>query len=617
MSGQEKKLVINKEFNPLIIEIILKRNWKVPIFITLFLLLIAFIYLRYTKPVYESIAVLQIVEEDKVSEVLGEVTKTSQGANIAQEVEFLNSDFLMNQTIKKLNLNVNLYSEGKLLTKDLYKQSTFEIFPIALIDSSLCGTRIDIAIEGGKICLSYQKNGIDKKVFGLPNHKIKNADFIVLVKVPYFSEFKEACSQNKLYFKFNNETSLLNEIKSNLVVMTLDPNAKTIQLTYDHHNPKMCRDVLASLLDSYFEYQEMSKKNNGNKTIDFINQQLDSLSEVLKNSKAAISDLQKREKIPNPENLGEELMNKMASISEKILEIDEELTTLYMVADKIKLDPNRVEIYKMIPEMIGKRSFEGSLIKQIEDLNKLLEQKEDFLKDLTSDNSQIKNVTSKIQFRISSIKKSMKIIEDRLLSDKNLLVEKLNEAESGYYSLPEKTLEYAKLKYMEDLNNRYFSLFTEKKVAYELSNAGYSSSNRVLSPPVLPDAPLSPNKRLIYMVAMIFGILVGIALLVWRYLTYNDIINVPDLQKILPPKTNLLGAVPLYKKKMKYSQVVVSESSKSRIAEAIRSIRSNMSFINKDARVIAISSSISGEGKTFVILNLAGLIAASGKNSCY
>ena len=91
----------------------------------------------------------------------------------------------------------------------------------------------------------------------------------------------------------------------------------------------------------------------------------------------------------------------------------------------------------------------------------------------------------------------------------------------------------------------------------------------------------------------------------------------PDLQKILPPKTNLLGAVPLYKKKMKYSQVVVSESSKSRIAEAIRSIRSNMSFINKDARVIAISSSISGEGKTFVILNLAGLIAASGKNSCY
>ncbi len=66
---------------------------------------------------------------------------------------------------------------------------------------------------------------------------------------------------------------------------------------------------------------------------------------------------------------------------------------------------------------------------------------------------------------------------------------------------------------------------------------------------------------------------------------------------------------------MKYSEVIVSESSKSRMAEAIRSIRSNMSFVKKDAKVIAISSSISGEGKTFVILNLAGLIAANGKKT--
>ncbi len=285
MAGQEKKLVINKEFNPLIIEIILKRNWQTPIYITLLFLAIAFVYLRYTKPIFESTAVLQIVEEDKVSQVLGDVTKTTQGANLALEVEFLNSDFLMNQTIKRLNLNVNLFSEGKLLTKDLYKQSSFEVLPISLNDSSLCGSRIDITLIGGKICLLYKKDGLDTKAFGLPNHQIKNADFNVIIKVPYFSEFKEACTENKLYFQFNNQNRLLSDVKSNLVVMTLDPNAKTIQMTYDHHNPKMCRDVLSSLIDCYFDYQEISKKNNGNNTIDFINQQLDSLSEVLKNSK--------------------------------------------------------------------------------------------------------------------------------------------------------------------------------------------------------------------------------------------------------------------------------------------------------------------------------------------
>lgn len=599
----------------MIVGIVLQRHWKSPILLILFFLALAFVYLRYTKPVYQSNAVLQIVEEDKVSQVLGEVTSAVQETNINQEVEFLRSDFLLEQTINKLNITTNLYTEGKLLTKDLYHSTRFKLIPIALNDSSLCGKRIDIAYNNGRIDLKYEKGGAQNVVSGFPNKTIKNADFELLIEVPNIAELQEVATENKLYFLFNRRSDVLNHLKKNLIVMAMDMNAKTIQISYEDHNPILCRDVVDKLLESYFEYQEGAKKNNSNKTIDFINQQLDSLSVVVKNSKSDLSDYQKREKIPDPTSLEEELSTKMSDLSEKVLEIDEELTTLYMVADKIKNDPNRVELYKMIPEMIGKRSFEGSLLRQIEDLNKLLEQKEDLLKDLTMDNNQIKNVNSKVQIRISSIKKSMKVIEDRLLSDKQLLSNKINEIETNYYNLPEKAMEYDRLKYMEELNNRYFELFTEKKVQYELSNAGYSSTNRVLSPPVFPDSPLSPNRKLIYAAAFIFGLLCGIGLLIWRYLTYNDIINAKDLENLLPSKANFIGSVPLYKKKMKYSQVVVTESSKSRIAESIRSIRANMSFINKDARVIAVSSSISGEGKTFVILNMAGMIAASGKKT--
>ena len=153
MSIQEKKLVINKEFNPIIAGIVLQRNWKSPILLVIFFCSLAFIYLRYTKPVYQSNAVLQIVEEDKVSQVLGEVTTAVQETNINQEVEFLRSDFLLDQTIKKLNISTNLYSEGKLLTKDLYHSTRFKLVPIALKDSSLCNKRVDIEYSDGKIQL--------------------------------------------------------------------------------------------------------------------------------------------------------------------------------------------------------------------------------------------------------------------------------------------------------------------------------------------------------------------------------------------------------------------------------------------------------------------------------
>jgi capsular exopolysaccharide synthesis family protein len=113
----------------------------------------------------------------------------------------------------------------------------------------------------------------------------------------------------------------------------------------------------------------------------------------------------------------------------------------------------------------------------------------------------------------------------------------------------------------------------------------------------------------------LIGFLTGLGFIFFKYLSYNDITSVQDLQTLLPAQANILGSVPIYRKKLKYSEIVVNESSKSRLAEAIRNIRANMSFINKDSKVIAVSSSISGEGKTFVILNLAGLIAASGKKT--
>ena len=126
---------------------------------------------------------------------------------------------------------------------------------------------------------------------------------------------------------------------------------------------------------------------------------------------------------------------------------------------------------------------------------------------------------------------------------------------------------------------------------------------------------MTPKREIVYGFALVLGLIFGLSYLLLKYVTYNDIVGSEDLLNLLPEGTNYLGGVPHYKKKMKYSQVVVTESSKSRLAEAIRSIRANMSFVDKNAKVMAISSSVSGEGKTFVALNLAGMLAVSGKKT--
>lgn len=608
-------IILNKEFNPIIFKNVLRKHWYKPLILLFIGLITSYIYLRYTKQTFESSSTIQVVEEDRVKDVLGEQGISQQSTDISKEVELLRSDVLFSQMLKKLNLNISIFSEGQLLTQDLYGFSPFTIIAYELKDSSLCGSKINLSIDNNKLKLSYQLQGKKYDVFGDFNQKINNKHFEIVIRTTDITGAKEAIENNKIHFNFNNQSALLNQMKSGLTINPLDPNAKTIQISYAHNNPKICLNVVQNLMDVYLNYDKRNKQSKTDLTINFIDQQLDSLSRILKNSKDSLSDFQRNERLPNVENVEAQLSNNINELTNRLLEINEEISTLAMVNNKISVDPNRLEIYRLIPEMVGKKSFEGTILRQIEDLNKLLETQEDLLRDVTQENKQNKVINERISNRTISIKKSLKIIDDRLKNDRAMVQAKINEIEGKYYGLPEKKMEFDRLKYMEELNNRYFSLFTEKKIEYELSNAGYSSSNRILNEATLPIVALYPKSNFIYFFCCLIGFLTGLGFIFFKYLSYNDITSVQDLQTLLPAQANILGSVPIYRKKLKYSEIVVNESSKSRLAEAIRNIRANMSFINKDSKVIAVSSSISGEGKTFVILNLAGLIAASGKKT--
>jgi capsular exopolysaccharide synthesis family protein len=192
---------------------------------------------------------------------------------------------------------------------------------------------------------------------------------------------------------------------------------------------------------------------------------------------------------------------------------------------------------------------------------------------------------------------------------------KIQGFEGEFFELPEKKMEFSRLKNIQDLNEKYFTLLTEKKVLYSISDAGYASNNRILSRPAVNNTPVSPNRKLIYVTFVFFGIVIGLGIMFFKYLTFNEINMLDDLKKLLPSRASILGGVPLFKSEMEFSQLVVHDSPKSMLAESMRKIRTNLSYIHPDYKTIAISSSISGEGKTFVALNLAGIIAMSGKKT--
>jgi len=611
--SRKSSFIINTDYNPLIVGTILRRFWWWALLIIGILGIGAFLYLRYTKPIYESSMVIQLEEKDQGKELL-EIENINTKNNISTELELLRSQFLFDMAIDKLNMNVSVFSKGNILTEEKYHQSSFNVIPYSLKDSSLCDIPIFVEVKNGKVQLSYTLAGKEYKSLHPVNKRFSTPFFEILIQIEDWERLKKDDEQNDLYFTFNNKASLVARLIPNLEIEAVDVEAKSISIKYKGYNPELCHDISNAVAMAFFDYDDIMKRKSSDNILLFIDKQLDSIMLAVELSENNLTDFQRDAKLPDPETAGEKINENLDKYQEQLFELEEEINTLRLISNKLHSEPNRLELYKLIPEMLGK-SYEEALTKLITDLNELLEKKEMFTTDVTENHSEVRAINARIQSKIQNILRSIDVINERLSGKSKVLRSKLGVFDSEFTQLPERKMEYNRLKSLQELNEKYYQLLTDKKVLYSISNAGYTSENRILNPPTISSEPVSPNRRLVYSGFLFVGFVIGFAVLLFKYVTYNEVNTEDDLKQLLPEKASFLGNIPLIKNAEEYSQLVVVEAPKSSLSESLRNIRTNLSFVNPNAKTIAISSSISGEGKTFVALNLAGILALSGKKT--
>jgi capsular exopolysaccharide synthesis family protein len=174
-------------------------------------------------------------------------------------------------------------------------------------------------------------------------------------------------------------------------------------------------------------------------------------------------------------------------------------------------------------------------------------------------------------------------------------------------------IEFVRLQKLNQINEGYYNRLVTIKSELTIANAGITSENTVLEASSTPVFPFFPSRKLVALSALLGWLIVSLGLIIVRYLFHNEITSLNEIMKYL--EVPMLGIVPNYKDTIPISQLLVDKKPKSIIAESLRSIRSNLEFLSQTEgpKVLAITSTISGEGKTFVALNLAGIIAFSEK----
>ncbi|MBK6265801.1 polysaccharide biosynthesis tyrosine autokinase [Marivirga sp. S37H4] len=584
--------------------ILLKKNilWILLFFIISSLSV--FIYIRYTNVKFQSYAELKLNKRSEAS-VFGFNPMSEESSNLntlSGEVELIRSKLFLKQVIKKLPLDVTYEVIGRFKNEERYKFIPFEVkyeegcapkhtkFFVKVIDH-----------QKFKISFNPEEGNWQNGVF--------NQDF-VLAGCNYQLQKTEGFFDGEtLSFYINSEESLLDYIGSNLAVAPENLNANTIKMTFADYNIYKVQSIVEAISELYIEYSREQKNKANQLKIEFLNDQLKQTENVLAGYEIFIEEFTIENKTTNPSNDINRLIGEIVKMDSILYGFRFQLNELNKVrgiihADSIELEQINASllpdnVYRLFDELIELNTSLQMAKMRYKSNSQIISETQQ-RKDLLLD-----RVIQMIDSKITDLKERSTTIIDRKRS-----------LENSFRTLPGKNNELnQKMRFYSLYEELYLSLM-QKKTEFEIAQAGTLAEVVILTPANLPKSPIGPSRNILYLGAFAISLVLSFIFIMVRYLIYDEINSLSELERIthLP----IIGSISRLKSSIaRKSGVIVFERPRSQISEAFRTLRTGLNFmgINEGKNIISISSSTSGEGKTFVAVNLAAILSLSNKRT--
>ncbi len=437
--------------------------------------------------------------------------------------------------------------------------------------------------------------------------KVKDHEAIV--------EQTQKIKKNSYFFVINDSLTVLQKYSSQLDISVLNGEAKTIQISMVDKNAQKSAEFVKTMAEEFINFDIERKIESSKNVLAFIDRQtkvlyktIDSLEEQL---------LQYRYQLPylftddNKTSLQSSKYDDiLKALTNEVEEIDIKLLNLEKFVSSVEVNPNLTayEIISLIPEA------DPVVLSIVNKMQSLEEQKEQLLASKTSNSFQIKAIENQLKNQQRALIDMLKTSMQRLRDKKKLYSEKIKEYQTEEYkNKPVSDLDFLKVKRMYDINISYYNKLLEKKAEFLISQAGSVSQNIILQNAPIPTEPITASKKTVILAFITIAILLSLTTIVIRYVLYNEITSVEDISQYTDAK--VLGIIPLYKSKLQLSQLLIDVKPNSIFTESFRACRATIEFMQKDPKdnIIAVSSTISGEGKTFFAINLSGILSLQNK----
>jgi tyrosine-protein kinase Etk/Wzc len=585
-------------------------------------LLIAYTYLRYATPQYQASTTI-LVKDDRKGGMLSELSAFADlgiagggvKSNLDNEIEILKSRTLVEKTIKELGLNITLISIGNVKRSEVYSNDNLNVNFVtkkgAFYKEQMEFELKDITQNSFKLTSILNLNNKSPLLSNKKEWKFGeiistvNGDFVInkpiKIQQPSVDE-----SNISLIIKVNPLDNIVGSYLGRLKINPVSKTSSVVEISITDPITNRAEDFLDNLIKIYNEEAATDKSFISESTSRFIANRLLLITEELDGVEKEVQNFKTSNKLTDIETEAELFIKGSNEYNKKRIETEIQMNLVASMMDFIKKSTPS----DLLPANIIDGKGEGGDL--ITSYNQLVLERNRILKSATVENPSVVKLDQQLSSLKTNVKESLSRMQTNLAIQKRDLKGQEGLLDSKIGDIPLQERQFRVIARQQKVKEQLYLYLLQKREETAISLAATEPNARVIDSAQASKFPISPKQSIIYLAALLLGLLIPFSILYVIDLFDTKIKNRFDItSKFDIP---FLGDVP----KSITPNEIIDATSRTGTAEALRIVKTNLDFMlnevpEEEAKIIFLTSTVPGEGKTFLSVNLSGTMALSGK----
>lgn len=566
-------------------------------------MVMGYLKIRYTVPTYHVQSSLLIKNDNEAAGAgdarFSELFLNQGNVNLNNEIEILHSRPVLQRVVRNLGLQRTYSVKGSIRSTLQYRDNPIELIITRLVDSSVAFGFKATVVNDNQFLLNEEKTPVS---FGETFRVGDNQCILAKNGLPGIRPFPRI-----FLFSWQPPLDAAETVQGGLKIAQASDATTILTLSFDGENTRLGKDILNDLMSVYDSLIVEDKSRIANITLHFIDDRLNNLKDELGGVQGNLKEFMVNNQAYDIDQQSKSYLDEMSSGNKERASQQLRTDVIDWLLEYIQNGKNK---YTTVPVILGIE--EPALTQLIGEYNRMQLERDADLKTTAPGNSLILGLDSSLEKLRTNIYQALLNVKQSYLIAGKSLEQQQSSLESRIRTLPGKSMQMLDISRRQKILEELYSLLLQKRLETSISSASTISNSKVIEPALGSEVPINPDKKKIYSMYLLLGLAVPLGFIALIEMLRDKVRNRADVEKYT--QAPILGEIGHSNNSQ---TLVVAKNNRHFISEQFRIVRTNLQYViaKNERPVIMVTSSFSGEGKSFVSTNVAAVMALTGKKT--